>query len=134
MLTGLLTSQGHSQRLKNDSTCLPNTQLRLALKLIEKGKAATTALLVQKDQNELLRVRIRVKDSVISLQQKRDTVYQQLVDGYQKDNQRLQEQSEARAAVIAKMRQDIKKQKRKTFLTYLAGLLTAAGLAYSLFN
>lgn len=128
----VMTSEGRSQNLKTDSTFLPNTQLRTALRIIEKAKLQEEELRLVKEQNVFLYQRINVKDSVIRAGANTTTAYQSMVDNYEKDRGLWQTQVAIQSATASVLSKDLKRQKRKTFLVGLTGALSTAGLLYLL--
>lgn len=73
----LKTSRGISQIYQNDTvTCLPNTQLRSAIKRLEFCKIVEQELDLTKKNNNILLIRILDKDSVIKNFEKKDSLHE----------------------------------------------------------
>lgn len=125
----LLSCAAHSQNSKSD-TCVPDYQLRIALKKIEQGKLDAAELRMTRQQLDLANKSLDLKDSVIAGQ--RD-----LVNAYKASGENYRSQ-----LVIHKGRLDIanfnmdalnkqlRRQKTKTFFVGAAGFLGSIGITY----
>ena len=85
----LLTFQSISQTY-DSVTCIPNGQLKKAINLIERGKVAEEELGITKDKNAILSKVVIVKDSIITVYQKKDTINALMQDGYRSAVKNLQ--------------------------------------------
>lgn len=103
-----------SQSSRNDSTTLPNTQLRAALKLIEEGKLCADVLKLKESQNELLKNKIDNKDSIIANMYLRLSIASDIKETYVRDLKVYTAQNTSLAVQIMKLEKEIRKQKRKT--------------------
>jgi hypothetical protein len=114
----------------SDSTCLPNSQLKLALKKIEEGKLAIAELKLEQSENELLNKRIAIKDSIIAAHLNRHSYSERIIDSYKRSEASYEEQLKISGREIARLQKDLKRQKRKTFFAKVTGLVATAGTIY----
>jgi hypothetical protein len=128
----LLTLKGHSQNSGNDTTCLPNAQLKLALKKIEKGKLDAAELKLQQEQNLLLEKRLFVKDSIIGLRQQQVNSYMQLVKNHESESATYREEAQAREESIKRLQAGLRKERSKTVMATISGILSTTTLVYLL--
>ncbi len=132
----LLTFSGNTQNLTaagakyafNDSTCLPNAQLRAALKLIEQGKQCERELQISERSIEILQGRLILKDSIIGVMADRISIAQNIRETYERDVELYRIENSALAGTIASLRKDLKKQKRKTVMARI-GIVAVGALA-----
>jgi len=75
-----MTSKSISQNLNDSVTCIPNTQLRLAINLIEKGKVTREELDSTKQLVNYLNKRITTKDSLLYRYGQKDQVWKKIDD------------------------------------------------------
>lgn len=125
----VLTSLNAISQTSNDSlTCIPNSQLKIAAKLIERGRVDSAELSFQKKAASLLSEQIQVKESIIAgLSQKID-LQKQIEATYERDKASYLDQISIVNREVLRLQKDVRKQKRKTFFTALAGI-AATGLA-----
>ena len=124
-ITILLTCSVHSQKLP-DSTAIPNAQLRLALQLIEQGKQCAEELALQRTANDLLYQKIAVKDSTIYQYKSSMQMQDKVIEDYVKSEANLTEQRKNLERLVKSLNKKIKRQKTKTFITSLAGVIGIA--------
>lgn len=79
----LTTLKGISQT-SDSVTCLPNSQLRKAISLIEKGKVTEKELELTKEKMALLEARLTNKDSVINHYSLLENDYKAIVKNQEK--------------------------------------------------
>lgn len=117
-----MTLNAFSQVSKNDSaTLIPNSQLRTALKLIEKGKLAEQKLQIAKSDSLILEGRILEKDLVITKLESRVNSFSALVANGEARVKNAEERGKLDSLMVVKLTRDVKKQKRKTFFAWLIG-------------
>jgi UDP-N-acetyl-D-mannosaminuronic acid transferase (WecB/TagA/CpsF family) len=73
-----MTSKSISQNLNDSITCIPNSQLRLAINLIEKGKVTQEELDSTKQLVNYLNKRITTKDSLLYRYGQKDQVWKKI--------------------------------------------------------
>ena len=78
-----MTSKSISQNLNDSVTCIPNTQLRLAINLIEKGKVTQEELDSTKQLVNYLNKRITTKDSLLYRYGQKDQVWKKIDESSQ---------------------------------------------------
>ena len=76
------TSKGISQNSSDSVTCIPNTQLRKAINLIENGKVVKKELELSNERTVLLEYRISTKDSIISQYVKKEDNWKKIDANY----------------------------------------------------
>lgn len=84
MALALMSSKGISQNLNDSVTCIPNSQLRKAINLIEKGKIVQEELDSTKQLVLYLNKRIDTKDSILIRYGQKDQ-YWKKIDGVNKE-------------------------------------------------
>jgi hypothetical protein len=75
-----MTSKSISQNSNDSVTCIPNTQLRLAINLIEKGKITKEELDSTNQLVNYLNKRITTKDSLLYRYGQKDQVWKKIDD------------------------------------------------------
>lgn len=124
---------GHSQSL-NDSTCLPNSQLKLALQKIEKLKQCEKELEASNRENYLLFQRIDIKDSIIVAMADKMQVVSNVTESYRRENTLLESDvaqlKVMYAALEKKYKADVGKQKRKKIFSQITTIGLAAFAGY----
>ena len=73
-----MTSKGISQNLNDSVTCIPNSQLRIAINLIEKGKVTQEELDSTKQLIVYLNKRITTKDSLLYRYGQKDLLWKKI--------------------------------------------------------
>lgn len=112
MALALMSSKGISQNLNDSVTCIPNTQLRKAINLIEKGKIVQEELDSTKQLVLYLNKRIDTKDSILIRYGQKDQ-YWKKIDGVNKDKiSNLNKVIDNQNKVIEIHTSTIKKQKK----------------------
>lgn len=88
----MLIAFASTSQTSSDTVCLPLPQLKKAVNLIEKGKVMEQELIVTQKALQLAENRLAVKDSIISLFNKKEDVYQSVIANYIKtvsNNERM---------------------------------------------
>lgn len=114
-----------SQSLK-DSTLIPNTQLRIALKLIETGKQDAEELNMQRQYNSLLLKRIELRDSIINNLETLNDYNGLIIKDYITSEQLLIHQKTNLEKDVSYLEKQLKRQKRKTVFT---SITSAVGIS-----
>jgi hypothetical protein len=121
VITILTAFRGISQT-SNDSTCLPNSQLKLAIVKIEQGKLVKQELDLTNEKVNLLEGRIVLKDSVITFLKEKDALhnkmmwsYEASIDNYKKIIDNLDQKYKLQRSIA-------RRQKLAKWGTFIAGL------------
>jgi hypothetical protein len=126
----LMTLNSVSQNSKNDSiTCIPNGQLRTALRLIEKGDFAQQRLRFADSNISILQQRIKDKDDIISEFKSQDTQNQALTATAELRIKNAEDRAKLDREWVNKLNDDLRKQKRKTVFAWIVG---AVGIVASI--
>lgn len=130
-----MTFAAHSQTSQTpltDTTCLPNSQLRKALKLIEEGQQAKRENVILYKQIDIYERRIDNKDSLISILHEKYDLQVEIKKTYMRDVELYAAENRGLQVVILGLRKDVKKEKRKVVLWKVISLGIAAGAGYVL--
>lgn len=127
MISIALISLKSFSQTSDSVTCIPNSKLQLAAKLIEKGKLDSIELDVQRSNVILLNQRIATKNDIIAEYQLKDSTYKRIFSNYDQEQKNMLDQVVLANKQVLVLQKDVRRQKRKTFITGLAGLL-ATGL------
>lgn len=115
--------QATSQIASADSvTCLPNTQLRKAINLIEHGKVVAKELAVVKEKVTLLEYAVNLKDSTLAQYRIKDKLHNQMVTGYESAMANYKTIIQNNEQSLKTQRTMIRRQKLAKWGTFLAGL------------
>jgi hypothetical protein len=122
VITILIAFRGISQTSNDSVTCIPNTQLKLAIVKIEQGKLYKQELEFTNEKVKLLEERIFLKDSIITFLREKDVLYNKMmwsyddsIDNYKKIIDNLQEQYKIQKSIS-------RRQKLAKWGTFIAGL------------
>lgn len=118
----ILTASGvHSQT--SDTTCLPNAQLKAALKLIEQGKVDKVELEQVKGQQVQLQEIVKGKDErIVNLSAQITNLSQQ--------TENLSQQSTLKDQTITSLNKALRKQKTRTVLAGLSAVLISGAVIF----
>jgi hypothetical protein len=111
-----------SQTAYDSTTSIPNTQLRKAINLIEKGKLVQSELDLTKQQVSFLEKRIEKKDSIIFNYGLKDIEWNKFYKNYtiqQKNNQEYQTNTQS---IFERQDLLVKRNKRSKWLFLALGL------------
>lgn len=126
-----MTFAGHSQTFR-DTTCLPNSQLRKALKLVEEGEQAKRENTILYKQINILENRVDIKDSIITNLNEKYNLQVEIKKTYMRDVELYAMENKALVTTIAKLNKDLKKQKRKTTVQKIITCVVVAAGGYLL--
>jgi hypothetical protein len=116
-----MNSKGISQNSNDSSTLIPNSQLRLAINLIEKGKITQEELDSTKVLVDYLNKRIIKKDSILFKYGEKD-LYWKKIDNVNKEKiTNLNTVVENQNSIISIQARTIKKQKKLGIVKLLFG-------------
>ena len=124
--TILIASQAISQTSSKDSvTCIPNSQLKKAIELIEKSRVHEEEIENLKQTMNLFRKSVINKDSIITIMSGREIEYRNIMTNQSKqitNCQVLVNNLEMNVEVRSKF---YKSQKKKSAITALVGIVVA---------
>jgi hypothetical protein len=124
--TILIASQAISQTSSKDSvTCIPNSQLKKAIELIEKSRVHEEEIENLKQTMNLFRKSVINKDSIITIMSSREIEYRTIMTNQSKqitNSQVLVNNLERNIEVRNKF---YKSQKKKSAITALVGIVLA---------
>lgn len=124
----LLTYQTFSQKNTSDSiTCLPNYQLRKAMREIISARLLKKKLDSTAIDNEIFKENLREKDSSIVIMQRVDSLRVKQIMLYDTANKKLYSQLQRRTDQLLDLKKAEKKRRKNNLLTYIATALAAAG-------
>lgn len=121
-ITILIAFRGISQTSNDSVTCIPNSQLKLAIVKIEQGKLYKQELDLSNQKVNLLEGRIVLKDSIITFLREKDALnnkmmwsYDDTIDNYKKVIENLEQKYKLQRSVS-------RRQKLAKWGTFIAGL------------
>lgn len=115
------TSKGISQNSTDSVTCIPNSQLRRAITIIENGKVVKQELELTKERTVWLEYRISTKDSVISQYQQKEDNWKKIDANYKSRINNYQQYTKNTQKIFEEQRKQIRGLKFKKWLGILAG-------------
>lgn len=113
-----------------DSTIIPDSQLRLALQLVEKGKQCEVELSLQKEKNSLLVEQVSNKNEQIASYKKSMQTNIDLIKTYEETNKNLSLQKMVSDATVKSLQSELKRTKIKTVTNFITGTLLGAAITY----
>ena len=119
-----MTSKSISQNLNDSVTCIPNTQLRLAINLIEKGKITKEELDSTNQLVNYLNKRITTKDSLLYRYGQKDQVWKKIDDNNKLKINNLNEVISNSNTIIGIQSKSIKRSKFGKITMLILGLAT----------
>jgi len=115
------TSKGISQNSSDSITCIPNSQLKKAINLIENGKVVKQELEITKERSVWLEYRISTKDSVISQYIYKEDNWKKIEANYKSQIFNYEEYGRNTQRIFEEQRKQIRGLKFKKWLGILAG-------------
>lgn len=115
------TSKGISQNSNDSVTCIPNSQLRRAINIIENGKVVKQELEFTKERSVVLEYRIATKDSVISQYQQNEVNWKKIDANYKSQIFNYQQYTKNTQKIFEEQRKQIRGLKFKKWVGILAG-------------
>ncbi len=114
----------------DSSTCIPNYQLRIAAKLIQQGRIDSAIIVKQDSIIHLQKERIAKKDAQLLGYVSNERTYQQLITQY-KEKEKLRDQASGIATQwITSLQKQVKRERTKTVLVGIAGILVSGCITY----
>lgn len=117
----------HTQSLP-DSTKIPNSQLRIALQLAERGRQCEQELLLVRHQTDVLYAKLSVKDSIIYQYKVAMQMQDKVIEDYVSSEANLIQQRTNLEKAVKDLNKKMKRQKTKTFITSMAGIVGIAAV------
>lgn len=122
VITILIAFRGISQTSNDSVTCIPNSQLKLAIVKIEQGKLVKQELDLTNEKVNLLEGRIVLKDSIITFLREKDALnnkmmwsYDDTIENYKKVIENLEQKYKLQRSIS-------RRQKLAKWGTFIAGL------------
>jgi hypothetical protein len=115
------TSKGISQNSSDSVTCIPNSQLRKAINLIENGKVVKKELELSNERTVLLEYRISTKDSIISQYVNKEDNWKKIDANYKSQIFNYKEYGKNTQRIFEEQRKQIRGLKFKKWVGILAG-------------
>jgi hypothetical protein len=84
-ITGFSQVPSDTARLKKDSVSIPIEHLKKAINIIEKGKVVEQELILTQKALTVAETRLANKDSIISGQNVRDSLYKEIIGNYKQN-------------------------------------------------
>ena len=125
----LFNCKAISQRL-DSSTCIPNYQLRVAVRLIEQGRIDSAIVVKQDSIIHLQKERIAKKDAQLLGYVNNEKTYQQLIAQYKKQDQLRDQAAGIASQWITSLQKQVKRERTKTVLVGIAGLIVSGVITY----
>lgn len=122
VITILIAFRGISQTSNDSVTCIPNTQLKLAIVKIEQGKLYKQELEFTNEKVKLLEGRIVLKDSVITFLKEKDSLHDKMMGSYESSIYNYKKIIENLEEKYKLQRSISRKQKLAKWGTFIAGL------------
>ena len=120
------TSKGISQNSTDSVTCIPNSQLRRAINIIENGKVVKQELELSKERSVVLEYRIATKDSIISQYINKESNWIKIDENQKKQIVNYKDYVKNSQRIFEEQRKRIKGLKFKKW----AGILAGFGIGY----
>lgn len=120
--------QGSPTTNTEPSTLVPNSWLKNAAKWIEKGKVDAEMIKLQNEKIDLLNYRIELKDSLISICKGKDSVNFNIKQTYETERKNLMEQRDIAVAEMKKQNKLFRRQKGKTILAGVGGIVATTAV------
>jgi hypothetical protein len=122
VITILIAFRGISQTSNDSVTCIPNSQLKLAIVKIEQGKLYKQELEYTNDKVKLLEGRIVLKDSVIIFLKEKDSLHDKMMGSYESSIYNYKKIIENLEEKYKLQRSISRRQKLAKWGTFIAGL------------
>ena len=120
----LLKSQAISQT-SDSVTCIPNTQLRKAINLIERGKVVEEELQLTKENVSYLQKRIDKKDSIIYKYGMKEIMWKRVDSNYKTQIYNLNKVVSNSQKIYETREKQLSREKKKKWLFLIAGIASS---------
>lgn len=124
MLTYSATSQ--------DSTRLPNSQLKAAIQEIERGRQAMREVELLRENETYYMKMLVERDSIISILRERERGYAAIGDGYAERLRLAEQQHQLTKDWAAELGSKLRKARRRTVLWAVGGVIATGASIYLL--
>lgn len=121
------TLSAHTQGLK-DSTTIPNSQLRIALQLVEQGRQCEQESTLLKSKIELLYDKIELKDSIIQSINLQVQTKDNIIGFYKSSEANLLLQKSNYESQVKSLTKQVKVQKAKKAINGILGVAAVIGV------
>jgi hypothetical protein len=122
VITILIAFRGISQTSNDSVTCIPNSQLKLAIVKIEQGKLYKQELEFTNEKVNLLEGRIVLKDSIITFLKEKDSLHDKMMGSYESSIYNYKKIIENLEEKYKLQRSISRRQKLAKWGTFIAGL------------
>jgi len=119
----MLIALGGISQTSSDTACIPISQLKTAINIIEKGKVVEKELVLTKEALEVSEKRIQNKDSIISQLNVKETLFLGMIDNYKTADKNKEQIINNLEKSITLERRKSNRQKMTKWLTGISGLL-----------
>ena len=117
----LMSLPAKSQRLK-DSTALPNSQVKMLIKLVKQGEQARYDLNISQGKLLVIPQLLKTNDSLLVINYR----YKNIIDSQGADAANLRRQKDMLLTQVRRVQDKLKIQKHKTKLALIGGAICAA--------
>ena len=114
--------KGTSQIVSDSTTAIPNSQLRKAINIIEKGKLLQAELELTKEKVVILEARIDNKDTIIYNYSLKDVKWNKFYKNYQTESYNNKQYQSNTQKIFQKQELTINRTKKSKFLFLTIGL------------
>ena len=130
LISHLLIFKGISQTSNDSITCIPNSQLKLAINKIEEGKVLKQELQLSKSSIVYLENSNITKDDIIKQYEKKDSLNSLIISGYKESINNLNSRINNSDFKYVLQSVKLKRQKFKKWGTLILGI----GIGYLAFK
>ncbi|MCZ2397113.1 MAG: hypothetical protein LC100_11290 [Chitinophagales bacterium] len=123
LLIIILSNFSAKSQSSSDSTKLANNEIKTLLQIGDEWKRLSKEVVLLNDRSIILYEKIFVRDSLIASQKKAIEGYESVITGYQKSESNLIQQRTNLEKAVKDLNKKMKRQKTKTFITSLAGII-----------
>ena len=114
--------EGTSQIVSDSTTAIPNSQLRKAINIIEKGKLVQAELELTKEKVIILEAMIDTKDTIIYNYSLKDVEWNKFYKNYQTESNNNKQYQANTQRIFEKQELTIKRSKKSKYLFLAIGL------------
>jgi hypothetical protein len=128
----LTTLSAFTQSSRDSITCIPNSQHRLAIEEIIRGRAAMRENALLRRNDTIWAAIVSERDSIISLMRSKEGKYAAIEDGYVQRIKLAEQQHELTKQWAGELSGKLKRQRRRTLLWSVGGILATGASIYFL--
>lgn len=126
----VMISKVTSQTSSDSCTCIPNSQLRIAARLIEVGKADSVLVIMQDSTIAQLHRLLAARENELSAYKNREQIYNKIVANYDTQISLMKDQGVISASWVKDLQKQVRRGRTKTVLVGLAGLVVSGVTLY----